>query len=775
MPACSSVHTLLAGFYNFTRAAVDTARPPPLSSLRMNRARPVFAALATGSTIRWGLRERVAVALAALVVGATVLLSLLLAQQARQSHLVLAADNVDALASQMARELSHGMDRFTREVQLQAGNPAFSDPAATPQSMRRALEQVQRVYPEFAYLSVVDVASATVVAATGGIFEGGSAQGRPIFHEGQKGLFVADVHDAVRLANLLPRPASGEPLRFLDVAAPILGPDGKAIRVLAAHLSWEWTRAMKDRTLAPVETARKVQLMLVDTGGRVVMPPDATVPVGKPFRDVVGASVSNRLAAWSDGNAYLRAEAPTFATGAFPGLGWRVVSRQPLEVAVSGAERLRTLFLAGGLALGLLSAAIGWLLAGRIVRPVSELARAAAELAPGTNLAPATGREPREVAQVREAFHRVTGDALAKTERLMGELDTIYEGAPVGLCVLGPDLRISRANAAWEEAFGKGGSASVATPPALLDGARKAFEMGTAWALEIESGEPGAERVWQTVLAPVRGPDGRPAAVSVVATEVTEIRRAERALRLADQRKTEFISMLAHELRNPLAPVVNAVEILKRNPTETQASRMRDLMHAQIGRMTRLIDDLLDVSRVNLGKVTLKVGDVSPPEVCDAAVESVRHAVEARRQELRLDVPADLPMMRGDKVRLEQVICNLLSNASKYGREGGFIALSARASNGQLRIVVEDDGRGIAPDFLPHVFELFAQDDVPLDRAEGGLGIGLALVKSLVEMHGGEVAAFSDGPGKGSRFVVQLPLWIGEARRPQARVDRVFP
>jgi hypothetical protein len=140
----------------------------PLSLVAMNRARPIPAALATGSTFRWGLRERVAAALAALVVAATVALSLLLAQHARQSHLSLAADNVDALASQMARELSHGMDRFTREVQLQAGSPAFSDAAASPESMRRALEQIQRVYPEFAYLSVVDVASAKVVAATGG-------------------------------------------------------------------------------------------------------------------------------------------------------------------------------------------------------------------------------------------------------------------------------------------------------------------------------------------------------------------------------------------------------------------------------------------------------------------------------------------------------------------------------------------------------------------------------------------------------------------------------
>ncbi len=711
---------------------------------------------------RWGLHERVAAALAAIVVGATVVLSLVLAQHARQSHQLLAKDNVDALASQLARELSHGMDRFSREVELQVTRPVFTDPASTPESMRSALEQIQKVYPEFSYMSVVDVASATVVAATGGIFEGGSAQGRPVFVEGQKGLFVGDVHDAVRLADLLPRPASGEPLRFLDVAAPILGPNGKQLRVLATHLSWEWTRSLTDRTLAPVEAARKVQLMLVDTTGRVVLPPDTTVPVGKPYVQLLAASATDPAAGWADGRAYLRAEAPTFATGAFPGLGWRVVARQPLVVALSGAEAMRTWFLAGGLALGLFSAAVGWLLAGRIVQPVADLARAASALTPGSSLAAATGHEPHEVTQVRDAFERVTGDARARAERLMGELDTIYEGAPVGLCVLGPDLRCSRANAVWQEAFGMGGAADAsngrAPPPSLVDGTGKAFEVGTAWAIEIESGAPGHERVWQTVLAPVRGADGRPAAISVVATEVTEIRRAERLLRLADQRKTEFISMLAHELRNPLAPVVNALEILNRGPSEAQARRMREMMQAQIARMVRLIDDLLDVSRVNLGKVNLRLGEVSLAEACEGALQSVRHTVEERGQELRVEIDPALPKIYADRARLEQVVSNLLSNASKYGRKGGVVALTVTTFDDQVRIIVQDDGSGIDPGFLPHVFELFAQGDVPLDRGDGGLGIGLALVKSLVELHSGTVAAFSEGLGKGSRFVVELPV-----------------
>jgi len=714
--------------------------------------------------MQWGLRERIAAALAALLVTATATLCLLLAAHARSTHLALARDNIDALSSQMARELSHGMDRFAREIQLQASRPTFADGATTAAQMRRELEAIQKVYPEFSYISVVDVATSTVIAATGGIFEGGSAQGRPIFEQGQKSLFVADVHDAVRLAGLLPRPPSGEPLRFLDVAAPVLAPDGKAIRVLAAHLSWEWTRSMKEQVLAPVEQRRKVQILLADTSGRVVLAPDAAIPVGKPLVDVLGAAAAAADSPWQDGRNYLRAEAATFATGAFPGLGWRVVARQPIDTALAGADQLRSYLLVGGLALGLVSALIGWLLAARLVQPVTQLARDAAALAPGANLPAASRPEPHEIALVRDAFQRVAGDALARAEQVMLQLDAIYLGAPVGLCVVGSDLRYARANEVWAEAFGfeaDGGSGSVRfqdqAPPPLVDAVNKVFELGTAWATEVATGAGTTERFWQTVLAPVRGPDGRIAAVSVVATEVTEMRRAEHALRLADQRKTQFIAMLAHELRNPLAPVVNAVAVLKRSPGEAQAQRLHTIIDKQVARMVRLIDDLLDVSRVSLGKVKMRSEDVSVAELCEGAVESVQDAIHARGQVLQTAIATPLPMVRGDRVRLEQIVCNLLANASKYGHEGGRVNLTAVQDGGCIRIAVEDDGRGIPAEFLPHVFDLFAQGDVSLDRTEGGLGIGLSLVKNLAELHGGTVHARSDGPGRGSTFTVVLP------------------
>jgi hypothetical protein len=259
-----------------------------------SRPFPAFSAWST-------LRGRIGFSLAALLLGASLAMAVAMAAYVRGALVATASENIETLARQTARELSFGMDRFVREIQLQAEQPVFADPVASSARMRAALEAIQRVYPEFAHVSVVDVASETVIAATGGIFEGGRATGRPVFVEGRGVLFVADVHDAVRLANLLPRPASGEPLRFLDVAAPVRRPDATTVRVLASHLSWEWARGLRQRVLEPIAMERRVQVLLVDTAGAVVLPPDGAVPMGTPLAALLGEGRARGAARWADG------------------------------------------------------------------------------------------------------------------------------------------------------------------------------------------------------------------------------------------------------------------------------------------------------------------------------------------------------------------------------------------------------------------------------------------------------------------------------------------
>jgi PAS domain S-box-containing protein len=231
------------------------------------------------------------------------------------------------------------------------------------------------------------------------------------------------------------------------------------------------------------------------------------------------------------------------------------------------------------------------------------------------------------------------------------------------------------------------------------------------------------------------------------------------ALRLADRRKDEFLAMLAHELRNPLAPIRTAADIIAMPRTTLDGARQAGAVIArQVGHMTELVDDLLDVSRVTRGQVALERRVFDLRDAVRGAVEQVRPLAEARSLSLAVRVGATPLWVDGDRTRLTQVVGNLLNNAAKYTPPGGSIAVDVRVSGAQACVAVRDDGLGIEPDLLPHVFELFTQGARTLDRAQGGLGIGLALVHGLVALHGGSVHASSDGAGLGSRFVVELPL-----------------
>ncbi|MEX3952941.1 response regulator [Paraburkholderia sp. EG287B] len=240
---------------------------------------------------------------------------------------------------------------------------------------------------------------------------------------------------------------------------------------------------------------------------------------------------------------------------------------------------------------------------------------------------------------------------------------------------------------------------------------------------------------------------------------------AEKALRDADRRKDRFLATLAHELRNPLAPIRNAIELLdpRHGANDTMRADARQIASRQVEHLGRLVDDLLDVSRISHGKIALQMSTLDLREIVQVAVETSRPFLDAKSQTLTVEIDCEPCHVTGDAIRVAQIISNLLSNAAKYTAEGGQIALRLEADVYEILIRVRDNGIGIAPDELPYVFELFMQSREAVKRADGGLGIGLALVRELAELHGGSVSAHSDGLGHGSEFVVRLPL----ARVPQ--------
>lgn len=240
--------------------------------------------------------------------------------------------------------------------------------------------------------------------------------------------------------------------------------------------------------------------------------------------------------------------------------------------------------------------------------------------------------------------------------------------------------------------------------------------------------------------------------------DVTERLATAQALRDADRRKDEFLATLAHELRNPLAPVRTGLQVLKLTADKDIAHRTQLMMERQLGQMVRLIDDLLEVSRITSGKVVLRQERIELQVAVHTGIEAVRPQLDAARQELRLTLPSEPIWLHADATRICQVVNNLLTNASKYSPDDSRISLNLRLENGKAVVTVADEGEGIPQNMLASVFEMFAQVDRTLDRAQGGLGIGLALVKRLVEMHGGTVSVESAGLGAGSTFTVRLPV-----------------
>jgi signal transduction histidine kinase/CheY-like chemotaxis protein len=244
---------------------------------------------------------------------------------------------------------------------------------------------------------------------------------------------------------------------------------------------------------------------------------------------------------------------------------------------------------------------------------------------------------------------------------------------------------------------------------------------------------------------------------------LAERERAEEELRANDRRKDEFLAVLAHELRNPLAPIRNSLHILQLSRhTDPAAVRVAQMMERQVNHMVRLVDDLMEVSRITRGKIELRKVPVEAAAVVRSAVETSRPLLDAAGHELVLSLPPEPITLDGDPVRLAQILANLLNNAAKYTDAGGHIFLTVKCDGGEAVISVRDTGSGIPPEMLPRVFDLFSQMDQGSDRAQGGLGIGLTLVKSLVELHGGSVEARSEWPNGGSEFVVRLPLGTGK-------------
>lgn len=388
------------------------------------------------------------------------------------------------------------------------------------------------------------------------------------------------------------------------------------------------------------------------------------------------------------------------------------------------------------------------------------------------------------------------------TERHRAEeherLQQLFQQAPGIIAVLrGSDLVFESANEAYLRHIGHrpilGKPVREALPELegqnifeLLD---RVYETGEPYIgkdmpvrLQRRPDGPPEERFVSFVYQPIVDHHGKTTGIFIEGSDVTEavkshvaLQKSEIELKAANRRKDDFLAMLAHELRNPLAPIATAAELLKlAGLDEGRVRKTSDVIARQVEHMTELVDDLLDVSRVTRGLVTLQEETLNINGLLADAVEQVRALMESKRQHFRVEMPDEHLFVRGDRTRLIQVFANILNNAAKYTPSEGHVTLRVGADEAHVNVAVEDNGVGIAPTLMPHIFDLFTQAERSPDRSQGGLGLGLALVKSLLELHGGEVTAHSAGLGNGSRFTVRLPRVMSTNSQPAERSEKTL-
>jgi PAS domain S-box-containing protein len=404
----------------------------------------------------------------------------------------------------------------------------------------------------------------------------------------------------------------------------------------------------------------------------------------------------------------------------------------------------------------------------------------------------------RRATEVNAVLRRREQAARQEAELQKRLLHSLFMQAPPLIAVLGgPEHVIELANPPICDAWGRAEVDLINRPlfevlpelreqvfPSLLE---RVYRTGVAHAgaeTPATFHRPGGiieTRYFNFVYSPFRNLEGDLQGIFVIASDVTEqvlareqVNQLREAAEAANRAKDEFLAMLGHELRNPLSPILTALQLMKLRGSD-DSQRERTVIERQVNHLTRLVDDLLDVSRIARGKVELKEEIIEIAEVVAKAIEMTSPLLEQRTQALELTVPKRDLAVRGDPTRLSQIVSNLVANAAKYTPPGGHITVSAQQEHGDAVLRVRDTGIGIAKEVLPKVFDLFVQERQALDRSQGGLGLGLTIVRNLVERHGGTVAAFSDGPGTGSEFVVRLPKVHSAASPAPRRTGRKQP
>ncbi|MBD2153677.1 ATP-binding protein [Leptolyngbya sp. FACHB-16] len=700
------------------------------------------------------------------------------------------------LAYQMADKLDRGMFERYRDIQVAATlDPIYQ--TASPATQRELLETLQTTYPNYAWIGLTDL-QGTVTASTGGLLEGKDVSQRPWFQQAKLAPYVGDVHEAKLLAKLLPNPTN-EPLRFVDVSVPVKDPQGQAVGILGAHLSWNWAKEVQQSLLAPIEQHRQVEIFILDHTNQILLYPtgfegDRTTTHIGSLTNATDSQTNTRLFRQK---GYLESTVQSQGYGDYPGLGWQVYVRQPTQIALAPARMLQLQVLAVGIGVGLLMALWSVQRSHRIVAPILRLAAAADAIQRGnpdvtiprfrrqdeiallsTSLSDLVETSKQQRQSLLEANQRLQADIKRQEEdaATIREQAALLNIATDAIMVLDLSGTIQFWNKGAEQIYGwsraevcyQGAQNLLHRATPTLEQANRMVLAEGAWQGELSNlTKSGQERIVQSRWTLVRNSNGQSKAFLVVDTDITEKKQLENQL-LRTQR-LESLGMLAsgiaHDLNNILSPILIATQILpiKFPELDPSTSRLLDTLDISARRGGRLVKQILSFSRG-------LAGERSPVQVKHILSEIWGIAQSTFPKSIRLNLKltgASLWMINADANQLHQVLMNLCVNARDAMPEGGTLTLiannqilseqeaqaypDARAGN-YVMITVADTGMGIAPDVLNHIFEPF----FTTKEVGQGTGLGLSTTLGIIRSHGGFIQVTSK-VGVGTQFHLYLP------------------
>ncbi|HEX7891601.1 MAG TPA: ATP-binding protein [Ramlibacter sp.] len=739
----------------------------------------------------WALGKYLALASSALTILLTVLMIMVIERTASEGVAASIGTGLAERAAQTANRLDRAMFERYREIQLMSSRLAR---LGSWEEVQAELDAAKETYRFYAWLGVAD-ARGTVRAASGGLLKGQDVSQRPWFANAHSGIHLGDVHEAVLLAKLVPPGADGEPQRFFDVAFPLRGGTGPT-GVLGAHVSWDWA---KDVRQAIFGSSSEVEVLIVNTDGYVLLGPPQ-MEGGRlvlASLDRAGNARGHNVEMWPDGKRYLAGYAASKGYLSSPGLGWRVLVRQPLEVAYAPLRRIQAQVLAWGATLAVLFSLIGWLASRAVTRPLLELADTARRLEQGESVAVRPSHAYREVevlgsaldgmvgklreqsealrelnagleqrveqrtAELREAFERVRHSEQRTQTIIESALDPF-----VGIDLQGRVTDWStRAEAVFgwarEEAIGRN-AGELLVPERFADSFGAALEQyqrtGVSGSMEhgierVLVDRSGREIPVELRIGLVNTGDER--FLTAFIHDISHRKEVERM-------KDEFVSTVSHELRTPLTAIYGSLNLLTSGMAgelPEEAKQLLAISHESTDRLVRLINDMLDLEKIASGKIEYRMQPQPLRALVEQAIRDTQAYAEGLRVRIELQAGAE-PRVHADADRIVQVCVNLLSNAAKFSPKGAVVQVTLQEHDGLARVGVADTGPGVPPEFRDRMFQRFAQADASDRRAKGGTGLGLAICRSIVEAHGGKLA-FTSEPDVRTEFFFELPALAG--------------